>query len=197
MSNVVSVKRCGNYAVVVVPDESPENPREWSNIGKICFSKRGEEECSEKDLEKAAVVLAVWMYKHSAVAMKATEISREKPFGDNPFKGWLYWDWDSGAIGWVAAFADDIHKEYNKKRISPKLRVQVIERMKSEIETYGKYCNGEVYGYELYKVDGDVPDNKVRDEGDLIDSCYGYYSVDDAIEDGKAAIPDEVKEAAD
>jgi len=39
--------------------------------------------------------------------------------------------------------------------------------IKGEIETYNKYANGEVYGFKLYDEDGNE-----------IDSCWGFYDIE-------------------
>jgi len=48
--------------------------------------------------------------------------------------------------------------------------------IEAEIEIYNKWMNGEVYYYRLYDEDGE-----------LVDSCGGYYD----LEDIKAALPEE------
>lgn len=47
-----------------------------------------------------------------------------------------------------------------------------------ELETYTQWCNGEVYGYELYNLNGE-----------LENSCYGFYSLSDIKND----LPEEWK----
>lgn len=48
-----------------------------------------------------------------------------------------------------------------------------------ELDTYTKYVNGEVYGYELFD-----------ESGERIDSCWGFYD----LEDIRQELPDEWKE---
>jgi hypothetical protein len=52
--------------------------------------------------------------------------------------------------------------------------------IKSELETYTKWANGEVYGFTLYD-----------DKGELEDSCYGFYDIDDIKEHLPAEWKDE------
>ena len=40
--------------------------------------------------------------------------------------------------------------------------------IKAELEIYNQYCNGEVYRFELYD-----------EEGNIVDSCSGFYSIDE------------------
>lgn len=40
--------------------------------------------------------------------------------------------------------------------------------IRDELEIYNQYCNGEVYRFELYD-----------EEGNIVDSCGGFYSIDE------------------
>lgn len=51
--------------------------------------------------------------------------------------------------------------------------------IKQELEVYNKYANGEVYGFTLY-----------GDNGEVEDSCWGFYDIDDI----KDHLPTEFKD---
>jgi hypothetical protein len=53
---------------------------------------------------------------------------------------------------------------------------KVIEQMKTEIETYSHWCNGDCYGFRLLKVSECDKCNQVEDKE--IDSCYGFLGYD-------------------
>ncbi len=88
------------------------------------------------------------MYEHSGIALST---------------GGFSCPWDSGQIGYVHVSRDRVLKEYSTKRITAKIRAQVLALLKSEIKEYGSYVNGECYGYVIEDVDGEQ-----------IDSCWGY-----------------------
>ena len=50
---------------------------------------------------------------------------------------------------------------------------EVMDQMKTEIETYSQWCNGECYGFRLSKWSKCDKCNQVEDKE--IDSCYGFY----------------------
>jgi hypothetical protein len=64
--------------------------------------------------------------------------------------------WDSDQIGVVYATEQTVNNEY-KGNVD-----QVIKILQSEIRELNDYAQGEVWGYE------------VVEDGDIIDSCYGF-----------------------
>ena len=159
----------GGY-IEVIQDESPESPREWSNLAKmVCFHSRytlGDEHDyrqknyngwaeMEADIikkENVAVIKKVFLYDHSGITI-ATE-----PFSCK---------WDSGQIGYVFITKETAKKEYSVKRISPKLRERLLSYIDGEIEVYDQYLTGDVYGFKEYDKDGVE-----------IDSCWGFFGND-------------------
>lgn len=183
MNDVVKVVRANGYAVVVKYDNCPESPREWGNLGKLFLKTRSvcNTECTEGEMKAARVKVPVYKYEHSGVILKAST-------DGNPF----YCPWDSCLAGYIVASAEDIRREYGVKRITKQIVDKVVNVLIGEIETYSKYVDGEVYGFETYKVDDDVPDSLVCEEGELVDSCWGFYAIEDAVEDALGNIREEV-----
>ena len=152
-------------------DTDPESPREWTNLGKFvsrgtiipsevdfrCTRSKEDDIHSLKYYHDARVILSVYAYVHSG-----TTISW-KPFSC---------PWDSGQVGWYIATKKDILTWWpGWKHVSPKRQEKVEDTLKAEISTYDQYLQGEVYGYEL-----------VDEEENLQDSCWGFYKVDDILE---------------
>lgn len=183
----------------IIQDDSAESPREWDNLGTIAYAHSrytlGEEKIDDPiewledmlgldrlyiespqrlaSLEKRFfdkyIVLPVYMYDHSAISLSTT------PFSCS---------WDSGKLGYIYAHKEDIRKEYGVKRITKKVRELVESILKSEINTFDHYVQGEVYGYI------------VEDEaGDQVDSCWGFIGDFRAAESGmKDHLPEELWE---
>ena len=55
-------------------------------------------------------------------------------------------------------------------------RSKIIDLMKSELETYSHYLNGNVYGYRLLKWSQCKSCDQELDQE--VDSCYGFYGYD-------------------
>lgn len=154
----------------IVDDCDPISPREFCNLGKIVYVswryKLGDEKVSNEQLEeimndKNNIVLPVYAYIHGGVSLNTTGFSCI---------------FDSGVCGCIYVSKEDVRKEFDKKVISKKLREQVEGILRSEVELYSKYLSGECYGYQIY------------DEGEIVDSCYGYFSVSEAEEQAKDSL---------
>lgn len=111
-----------------------------------------------KTLEKKAnkygfVLLPVYLYDHSVTSISTT------PFSDS---------WDSGQVGFIYTDLKTLNEKnsLNWKRWSAKRRKQVEEWLKAEVQTFDYYMKGEVYGFI------------VEEDGEEIDSCWGFYGPD-------------------
>ena len=90
--------------------------------------------------------------------------------------------WDSG-VGAIAVITRKKAEEYwpDLKGDDEKLKERAYEALEQEVEEFDKYLRGDVYGYMIHSDDGDG------------DSCFGFYDVKDALEEGLACVS--VKEA--
>lgn len=151
--------------ILIVPDEDPLDPRaDGSTFGTLDLAHRRYDLPAEGKPEgrylSTIIFLPVWGYDHGSLRMKAGE--RTYPFDD---------PWDSGQLGiiWAPKGKDSLSDG------------EIIEILKSEVKTYDAYLNGEVYGYvieELATFSNPVFGD--REDWVAVDSCYGYYSVEEA-----------------
>lgn len=164
----------------IVYDECPESPREWDNLGVMACQypnhSFGDDQITDgnnwidhlitKDLTEKdlAVCLPLYVYDHSGISMKCGD--RVFPFNDQ---------WDSSMIGFVYVTKEKLKEEYKVKRISKKILIKAEEILKSEIETYSDYIEGNVYGFSLYKK---IKCDLDEDHRENIDSCYGFFGSD-------------------
>ena len=174
-----------NHKIELSYDEYANSPREDDNLGTmICFHNRynlGDKHSYDKndfdswaELEKQiikdngdSIILPLYLYDHSGITIKTT------PFNCN---------FDSGRVGLIFISKEKIRKEYNTKRINKNLLNKVTEYLIAEVKTYDKYLTGEIYQYDIIKDD------------ESIDSCCGYYSEEDAINDAKSIIDYRIKQ---
>lgn len=154
----------------IVLDESPENPREWDNLGTmVCWHKRydlGDKHAfgTPEDFwrfvrknggEKQFVVLPLYLYDHSGLAMST------RPFND---------PWDSGQVGYIYASYAKIKENFGVKKVTAEVRQKVEELLKGEVEEYSLYLEGRVYGFVAYSWTGH--------NFEVEDSCYGFFGED-------------------
>lgn len=161
------------HRVDIQIDENPESPREWGNLGTILYIKGSRHALGDKGVDfydmsdivnKPGVIsLNVYAYIHGGIALSTT------PFSD---------PWDSGQSGVIYVDGADVLKEFGRKRMTPALRKKVEGVLRSEVEVYGQYVNGEVYGYGI--VD--------EATGETVGSLWGIYGSDYAKKEAKDEI---------
>ncbi len=185
MNNIVKTDNYNNLTINVVYDEHAESPREWCNLGTIVGyhgrynlvdinnPESGEhgsyyadflaylrnESLSIKDV----IYLPVYAYIHSGVCLSTTPFSCR---------------WDSSQVGYIYIARESVRNKYSIKRISSRLVNALKTVLDSEIKTFSQYLEGEVYGFEISD-----------SNGDLLDSCHGFYSIEDAISHAKECLP--------
>ena len=144
--------------------------RAWNDLGSCsdprwATAERAADRAFKEGLaaaaERHAVILPVYMYDHSGIALST---------------GGFSCPWDSGQIGYVWASRDTILKEWSRKKLTKKLRAKAEEVLKQEVETLSQYHEGQVYGFVV-----ETPD------GEHIDSCWGIYGFDYAKEEATAS----------
>ena len=158
-----------DWKLILKTDNGCESPRDWGSalgkflVGKNCKYAKNEMDFSlgdyltgydyEKDkqtLEKMGYIpYPVSVYEHSGVRVF---IGRAN-------------DWDSGCIGFYLVKKEDVYKEWNCKRISPKLRANINEIVAGEIDIYSHWLNGDCYGFKLFR------------NGEEVDSCWGFIGI--------------------
>lgn len=166
-------------------DEYPENPRNDDNLGIIAYKhsrysvgdvsmsdpidylldlygipNKQVDYCNEtyQELQGRAeefgyVLLPVYMYDHGGITISTS-----------PF----YCPWDSGQVGFIYTDIKRINNlvGHGWKKWSEKRREKAREWLRGEIELFDQYIRGDVYGFI------------VEEDGDEIDSCWGFYGED-------------------
>lgn len=179
--------------LVIKYDQDAESPRTWSNLGYfitcegkynspdehaglIELVKQTSEQAKDTDdhmelikkeissgfigeHNKVLAIYPVYRYKHGNVSYKR---GTAHGFDYSNCGFYIVTDKTAEEIGMQKG------KYYGNRG---------FERMiDQELEQYTQWANGEVYGFELYD-----------DNGNLEDSCYGFYSIDEI----KEHLPDE------
>ena len=163
------------FDITLKVDYNPENPREWDNVGNMALFHRryavaNEEDLSMEDVEKIRkdksdkyIWFPVYGYDHSIFTIKTSPFSCQ---------------WDSGLLGIIYVTRKQaLERVYVKaKRVSKKRLENIKNLLQGEVETYNKYLVGDVCGFTVEK------------DGEHIDSCWGFFSEEDAIEAAKESI---------
>ncbi len=184
----VNEKRIGDYLIEIFPDNDPDNPREWDNLGTmICFHGRydlGEKHGYDhndysgwEELEKTivednnvGVILPLYLYDHSGLSISTTPFSCV---------------WDSGKIGFICVSKLKILDEFGGKIVTKKLKEKVEGILKGEVETYNQYLQGDVYGYVVSKV---TTCDQGHEHKKVYDSVWGFYGQDECMEEAERIV---------
>jgi hypothetical protein len=163
-------EQVGNLYVRIEQDTDAQDPRrEFDHLGTmVCWHRRyslgdGKPDCepSEFNPNDHTVCLPLYLYDHSGITMSTTPFSCP---------------WDSGQVGWIYIDAEKIRNEYGVKRISKKLRARIADYLRAEVKEYDQFLTGEVYGFIVE-----------TEDGENVDSCWGFYGAEYAMEEGKSS----------
>ena len=178
--------------LTILFSDHDESPREFDNLGTmICFHRRYDlgdshnynsgdygswsevKKAIERDYrrnkDEVAVILPLFLYDHSGITISTKAFSCP---------------WDSGQVGFIVVGKEKLRKEYNVKKITEKIKEKAKEVLLGEVDVYDSYITGEVYGFKLEDLDGE-----------LIDGCYGFYG-QDGLKTIVEYLPEEYKELA-
>lgn len=150
-------------------DQDAESPREWDNAGRmVCAHRRyrlGDEQSDGgsikelvRDIERKG---GVWLplYLYDHSGLTMNTTGFHCP-------------WDSGQVGIIYILPETGRKEWGRV-----WRKKALACMVSEVETYDQFLRGDVWGYIVEDEDGNN-----------VDSCWGFFGHSHAEEEGKSAL---------
>lgn len=136
------------------PHSGMPNKEYWQAVAD---RSRERDEWIYREFEKHYLFLPLHLYDHSGVTMSVSRFS-------DP--------WDSGQVGFIYVSKKKARAEFG--RLTKKTTERVLGVLRAEVEVYGQYLTGDIYGFQLYKhEEGQEPD-----EGEELDSCWGFYGSD-------------------
>jgi len=141
-------------------DEHDYNSSHYANWDEL--------EAAVTEEEDSVVVLPLFLYDHSGITMAC---------GDSHFRAFDSQCWDHGRVGLILARREDVLKEFGKKRISKKMLKKVEEILLQEVETYDQYLTGDVWGFIIED-----------DEGEHLESCWGFFGHDYCEQEAQQAL---------
>jgi len=171
--------------VRIVRDECPhESPRDWDGNATLIASHRrydlgdkntdlkvpfdelnGWDEVKAYIIKEAgpiAAILPVYLFNHSGLALSTTGFGAQDP---------QRWDW--GQVGFIFTTKAAVRDWWGCKQVTKKIVERCENSMRSELETYEQYLNGEVYGFIAEKLTCEKCGTYEQEE-----SCWGFYGSD-------------------
>lgn len=184
---VEEIERKDGLVIQIEYDDCPESPREWTNVSKlVCFHRRynlGDNHgYSQDDFESwgelreaiakeyhPIVIFPLIMHDHGLITL-----TTGSGHGN---------DWDSGQVGWAFDTPEN-REECGLDDRFGRFGTDCIARIvRAEVETYNQYLNGDVYGYVI-----------LDEDGSTLDSCWGFYGLEWAIEAAHESADYEIQE---
>lgn len=166
------------YNIKIVYDECPTSPREWDNIGEFAFPRESWHSRlnTGASLDYLAIEAALWeceswaeqeeLYRRKCayipIPLYIVDHGETRIYTTPKNSHWA-------VDGWYICAPEKMVREGLD---AAKAKAVML----AELETFEKYINGEVFGFMVSK------------DGDLVDCCYGYYSVEDAKADAITSI---------
>jgi hypothetical protein len=175
--------------LIILHDESPESPRTWDNLGYFIgvdrrYNSPDQNETLESIVKNSGEV-AESLDEHKALIINAIK----EQLDENVIYISPVTKYEHGGVSYSLGTAHGFDNSNNgfyivtdkslARQGTPNETVTIERIIKAELETYNAYANGEVYGFKLFD-----------EKGDEIDSCWGFYDLDDI----KEHLPDEWKD---
>ena len=186
MKNFTKVETITSPKLVISYDESPESPREWSNLGYFITKDNNYVSPDQDDVWEDIIAstgqVAQSQEEHIDLIKKGIEEQGEKVLAIYPICKYEH-SGVSYSLGEKHGFDFSNNGFYIitvKSQAETGTAEEDFEKaIKAELEIYNKYANGEVYYFILY-----------NDKGEMEDSCSGLYD----LEDIKDMLPEEWKD---
>lgn len=171
--NIVEQFEESGYTVKIYPDFDPQNPRKdydplgtmvhWHRRYDLGDRKLNEQE--EKALRRGGFKLLERYLRITQGAVCVLPLSLLDHSGLHMWVGGgPHWSdsagWDSGTVGFIYVTKDQLEKFG-----TPADKAE--QQLNAEVETYDQYLRGDVYGYVIEDEDGEH-----------VDSCWGFYGSD-------------------
>lgn len=191
--NAVYSEEYKGLTINVYQDENADDPRNWGSLfGTMSFfHKRSSLGTDEKDAERYftepddlkeffreqgdnIIKLPVYMYDHSGQTIST-----------HPFSC----PWDSGQLGYVWISKEKALEEFRTRRVgrtqrrfTAQMRAKTLKMLEATITVMNQWLTGDVYGWAVEK------------DGEVLDSCWGYYGFE---KEDKKYILTEARDSAD
>ena len=184
MSEAIQTVKYKNHKIEIFPDEHCENPiQTWDMLGEYyCWHRRynlgnsnrfdSPDEVIDYAKQSRSLLFNLYMYDHSGITLSMS--NSHYPFTDR---------WDAGQLGLILIDREKALKEFGKKRLTKQLIQKIYNTIEGEVETYNKYLAGDVYGFVVSR------------DNNPIDSCWGFYSQTDCLNEAISIVDCEDKQA--
>lgn len=191
MLDIIHTEKRNGYTINIMPDDTPDNPRDWDNIGTLVGAHR---RMNIFDTELDARTGNLWLdflyhiweeveqrdgYLDDLTEKQLERFSNsvKRRYVSFPYSAYtkggcrltrgVSSGWDSGLVG-ISYVSRERMREQGLRTYK-----QAEAAMEAELKTFSQYCNGEVYRFEVLKND------------ELVNACGGYFGEEHALAEAR------------
>ena len=168
------------HSIVIEYDQNPDNPRNWDNLCEFHYQSSryllGDHHHTDRESinemltearKQGDMIFSYYAYIHSGVTISMGSFYGRLPQGHAEF--------DSGQCGFIVVRRKKMLEEFGGKKWTRKLKERAEKAAQAELEEFDNYLRGEIYGY-------------IIDEDEDGHSCWGYFSIEDAMTEAKSIV---------
>ena len=188
---IEQIKLKNNRVLNIDYDESPESPRDCDNITRLAVKLNRYNLPNETELNldkyesiddlrdaimetyKPIMIKEVYAYQHSNIELHTKDTNNELK------SQFVHSAWDSSFIGFVFI----TEKDLETLGITDKTNENLSKIIEYDLKIYSQYLNGEVYQFQIVETTYCEHCNNYNEE--ILDSCCGYYDIEDIKEEYK------------
>ena len=183
----------------LVYDQDATNPREWDNLGTILIApSKSHWIASQDDVIDTSIPQGNNPFKHwenlrrEQLKLKKSDIAIAYPVtkyehGAISLSLGYKSGWDYTVSGFIYVTKEQVRECFGVTRITQSIIAQAESCLQSELDMLTAWLNGECYGWCIkeYALDDDGLE---WEEVGTIDSCWGYFDQEQALDDMKDAL---------
>ena len=157
----LAVEACPRLGEILDKWENESWQNVWASIGEESYEtteaiiRPHRQELIDWVLDRYYIMLPLYLYDHSGITMNTCGFSCS---------------WDSGQVGLIYCTKERAIAEWGEDCLD-----RAEDYLRSEVEVYGQYLRGDVYGFIVEETEDEDDDCAVWDE---TDSCWGFFGSD-------------------
>ena len=129
----------------------------------------------QAEFDRQFISLPLCLYDHSGISMSTGSFSCP---------------WDSEQVGFIYVSKAKVQEEYGIKQVTKAWSDKIRGYLRSEVKAYDQYLTGDVWGFQVFEVPEGVDPEELSEEEieglEEVESCYGFFGEDAALEEAKS-----------